>query len=186
MRRGWMGLAVTTSLVTLGAGVALAAGEPVVGGEAMFPTKDIIDNAVQSADHTALVTAINAAGLVQTLESRGPFTVFAPTNAAFKNLPAGTLESLLKPENRDRLAKILIYHVVSGKWTADDLVKAIQGDRGKAALKTFAGGTLVAELNGPKNIVLVDENGGKANISTYDVFQSNGVIHVIDRVMLPR
>jgi uncharacterized surface protein with fasciclin (FAS1) repeats len=112
--------------------------------------------------------------------------VFAPTNAAFKDLPAGTLESLLKPENKEKLAKILTYHVMSERLTADDLVKAIERGGGKAALKTIAGGTLVAELNGPKNIVLVGENGGKANISTYDVFQSNGVIHVIDRVLLPK
>jgi len=170
----------------VGAGIALSAGEPFVGGKAMFPNKDIVDNAVNSADHTTLVAAVKAAGLVDTLKGAGPFTVFAPTNAAFKGLPAGTVETLLKPENKAQLVKVLTYHVVSGKYTADDIVKAIQKGGGKAELKTVAGGTLVAELNGPKNVILKDESGNTASISTYDVLQSNGVIHVIDRVVLPK
>jgi uncharacterized surface protein with fasciclin (FAS1) repeats len=186
MRSAYKGLAAALSLSFVGAGVALSAGEPFVGGKAMFPNKDIIDNAVNSADHTTLVAAVKAAGLVDTLKGAGPFTVFAPTNAAFKGLPAGTVETLLKPENKAQLVKVLTYHVVSGKYTADDIVKAIQKGGGKAELKTVAGGTLVAELNGPKNVILKDESGNTASISTYDVLQSNGVIHVIDRVVLPK
>jgi uncharacterized surface protein with fasciclin (FAS1) repeats len=186
MRTGFKGLAVAVSVAFVGAGVALAAGEPFVGGKAMLASKDIIDNAVNSADHTTLVAAVKAASLVETLKSAGPFTVFAPTNDAFENLPAGTVDTLLKPENKEKLAKILTYHVVAGKFTADAVKEAIKKNGGKVELKTVAGNTLVAELNGPQNIVLKDENGNTANISTYDVIQSNGVIHVIDRVVLPK
>lgn len=165
--------------------VAIAS-EVMVGGQAMYPNKDIIDNAVNSADHKTLVAAVKAAGLVDTLKGKGPFTVFAPTDAAFGKLPAGTVEGLLKPEAKGQLTKILTYHVVAGNFTADAVVKAIKDGGGKAEIKTVAGGTLVAKLNGPKNVILTDENGNSANISTYDVIQSNGVIHVIDSVVLPK
>lgn len=156
-----------------------------VGGQAMYRTKDIVDNAVNSPDHTTLVAAVKAAGLVETLKSKGPFTVFAPVNDAFENLPDGTVDSLLKPENKDMLSKILTYHVVSGKFDAGSIMKAIKNGGGKAILKTVSGGVLTAAMNGPMNVVVMDEKGNTANISTYDVVQSNGVIHVIDRVLIP-
>ncbi len=158
----------------------------IVGGQAMYPNKDIIDNAVNSADHTTLVSAVKAAGLVETLKGPGPFTVFAPVNSAFDALPKGAVENLLKPENKDALVKVLTYHVVPGKLTASGLIKLIRASGGKANLKTVSGGTLVAMMNGPRNIVIVDEKGDIANIMTYDVIQSNGVIHLIDRVLLPK
>jgi uncharacterized surface protein with fasciclin (FAS1) repeats len=156
-----------------------------VGGEAMYPQKNIIENAVNSKDHTTLVAAVKAAGLVETLQGKGPFTVFAPTNDAFENLPAGTVETLLKPENKEMLTKILTYHVVSGKYDYDAIAKAIKAGKGKATLKTVSGGTLTAMMNGSKNISVKDEKGNVANITTYDVNQSNGVIHVVDAVVLP-
>lgn len=157
----------------------------VVGEEAMYPTKDIVDNAVNSQDHTTLVAAVKAAGLVETLKSPGPFTVFAPTNDAFENLPDGTVETLLKPENKETLTKVLTYHVVPGKLDFDALSEQIKAADGQAELTTASGDTLVAWMNGPHNIVLKDEKGNYANITTYDVIQSNGVIHVIDAVVLP-
>jgi len=157
----------------------------VVGGEQMFPTKTIVENAVHSADHTTLVTAVKAAGLVDTLSGKGPFTVFAPVNAAFAALPAGTVETLLKSENKDQLTGILTYHVVAGRVTADDLKWWIKKGHGTAELKTIAGGKLWASMNGPNNIILKDEKGGWADITIYDIMQSNGVIHAIDRVLLP-
>jgi uncharacterized surface protein with fasciclin (FAS1) repeats len=165
---------------------ASAQTEPWVGGEKMFPKKDIVDNAVNSKNHTTLVAAVKAAELVSTLKSAGPFTVFAPVNDAFENLPDGTVEFLLKPENKPMLTKILTYHVVSGKLDADALVKKIKEGNGKATLKTVSGGTLTAMMNGDRNIVLKDENGIIANITTYNVYQSNGVIHVIDAVVTPK
>ncbi|AIZ63631.1 fasciclin [Hymenobacter sp. DG25B] len=163
-----------------------AAGNTVsVGGQAMYPNKNIVANAVNSADHTTLVAAVTAAGLVETLQGKGPFTVFAPTNAAFNALPAGTVETLVKPENKATLTKILTYHVVAGNLTADKIMAAIKAGKGTATLKTVSGGTLKAMMNGPKNVVLVDEKGGTSTISTYDVLQSNGVIHVIDKVLMP-
>ncbi len=166
--------------------VAAFAQETVmVGGEAMFPLKNIVENAVNSKDHTTLVAAVKAAGLVDTLMSNGPFTVFAPTNDAFENLPEGTIPMLLKAENKATLTKVLTYHVVSGKVTAKSLMKMIKSGGGKAMLKTVSGGTLIAKMNGPMNVVLMDEKGNIANISTYDVMQSNGVIHIIDRVVMP-
>ncbi len=156
-----------------------------VGGMAMYPTKNIVENAVNSKDHTTLVAAVKAAGLVETLQGKGPFTVFAPTNAAFNALPAGTVETLVKPESKATLTKILTYHVVAGNLTADKIMAAIKAGKGTATLKTVSGGTLKAMMNGPKNVVLVDEKGGVATISTYDVIQSNGVIHVIDQVLMP-
>ena len=158
----------------------------MVGGEKMYPKKDIIDNAVNSKNHTTLVAAVKAAGLVETLKGAGPFTVFAPTNDAFRDLPAGTVETLLKPENKAMLVKILTYHVVAGRLDANALMAKIRAGHGKAQLKTVSGGTLTATMNGARNIELTDENGNVANISTYDVYQSNGVIHVIDAVVTPK
>ena len=157
---------------------------PVVGGQEMFPTKNIVQNAVNSADHTTLVAAVKAAGLVDTLQSPGPFTVFAPVNAAFAKLPAGTVETLLKPENKDGLTKVLTYHVVAGKLSSTDLKKQIKAGKGKAMLKTVAGGTLTAMMQGD-TVVLKDEKGGTARITQANVLQSNGVIHVVDAVLLP-
>jgi uncharacterized surface protein with fasciclin (FAS1) repeats len=177
----------------LGAALALAlaicsaafAAEVMVGGAAMLPSKNIVDNASNSKDHATLVQAVKAAGLVETLTSKGPFTVFAPVNAAFAALPANTIEALLKPENKAELAKVLTYHVVAGKLTYDDIEKAIKAGGGEAKLPTVANAMLYARKNGAHNIVVKDETGVTANISTYDVLQSNGVIHVIDRVLLP-
>ena len=156
----------------------------MVGGAEMYPSKNIIENAVNSKDHTTLVAAVKAADLVETLSGAGPFTVFAPTNAAFDKLPAGTVETLLKPENKAMLAGILTYHVVSGKVSAADLTKMIKDNGGKTMVKTVAGGTLTAMMKG-KNVVLMDEKGGTATVTIADVNQSNGVIHVIDSVLLP-
>ena len=158
---------------------------PMVGGMAMMADKNIIENAVNSKDHTTLVAAVKAAGLVDALSGKGPFTVFAPTNAAFDMLPSGTVNTLLMPDNKTMLSNILTYHVVAGKWTYDSISKAIKSGGGSAKLKTLSGHWLWASWNGPKNIVLKDEMGGYASISTYDVMQSNGVIHVIDRVLMP-
>lgn len=157
----------------------------MVGGMEMFPKKDIIDNAVNSADHTTLVAAVKAAGLVDTLKSAGPFTVFAPTNAAFGKLPAGTVDNLIKPESKATLTSILTYHVVAGKLDATAIMKQIKMGGGMAEIKTVSGGKLTAMMNGPMNVVLKDAKGNVATISTYDVMQSNGVIHVIDSVLLP-
>jgi len=180
----------TLSLILLGA-LALSATfafagskNPMVGGQEMFPTKDIIDNAVNSADHTTLVAAVKAAGLVDTLKGAGPFTVFAPTNEAFAKLPAGTVDTLLKPENKDLLTKILTYHVVAGKVSAEDLKKQIKAGHGQTMLKTVSGGTLTAMWK-DGHIVLKDEKGGMSTVTIGDVFQSNGVIHVVDSVVQP-
>jgi uncharacterized surface protein with fasciclin (FAS1) repeats len=158
--------------------------DPMVGGAAMYPTKNIVENAMNSPDHTTLVAAVKAAGLVNTLESPGPFTVFAPTNEAFAKLPAGTVDNLLKPENKDMLVKILTYHVVSGRITTGDLKKMIHSGNGSASLKTVSGGTITASMQGNK-IVLTDEKGGTATITVANVFQSNGVIQVVDSVLMP-
>jgi uncharacterized surface protein with fasciclin (FAS1) repeats len=177
-------LAIALGIFVMAA-AANAQNTVMVGGEAMYPKKDIVDNAVNSKDHTTLVAAVKAAGLVETLKTAGPFTVFAPTNEAFAQLPAGTVETLVKPENKATLTKILTYHVVAGKWDAAGLMKQIKAGGGKAALKTVSGGTLWAMMNGDRNIMLKDEKGGMANITIYDVYQSNGVIHVIDQVVMP-
>lgn len=158
----------------------------MVGGESMYPAKNIIENAVNSKAHTTLVAAVKAAGLVETLQGKGPFTVLAPTNDAFENLPEGTVETLLKPENKSKLAGVLTYHVLSGKYDYNAIAKSIKDGNGSAKMKTVAGGTLTFEMNGDHNIIVKDENGGVANISTYDVMQSNGVIHVLDKVLLPK
>ena len=160
-------------------------GTVMVGGAAMYPTKNIVENAVNSKDHTTLVAAVKAAGLVETLESAGPFTVFAPTNEAFNKLPAGTVETLVKPENKATLTKILTYHVVAGRMTSADLKKAIKAGKGKATLKTVSGGTLTAMMKG-KGIELKDEKGGISTVTIADVMQSNGVIHVVNTVLMPK
>jgi uncharacterized surface protein with fasciclin (FAS1) repeats len=157
---------------------------PMVGGAPMLTSKDIVDNAVNSADHTTLVAAVKAAGLVPTLKSKGPFTVFAPTNAAFEKLPAGTVDTLLKPENKDMLTKILTYHVVAGRLDSKTIAKKIRAGHGKATLKTVSGDTLIATMSGD-SLVLRDEKGGASMVSIANVFQSNGVIHVVDTVLLP-
>jgi uncharacterized surface protein with fasciclin (FAS1) repeats len=157
---------------------------PMVGGAAMYKTKNIVENAAASADHTTLVAAVKAAGLVDTLASKGPFTVFAPTNSAFDKLPAGTVDTVLKPENKGLLTKILTYHVVAGKFDSKAVVKAIKAGGGKAELTTVSGGKLWASLDG-NNVILMDEKGGKAMVTIADVYQSNGVIHVIDTVVMP-
>ncbi|MFN7118110.1 MAG: fasciclin domain-containing protein [Saprospiraceae bacterium] len=157
-----------------------------VGGEAMYPKKNIVENAVNSKDHTTLVAAVKAAGLVETLQGKGPFTVFAPVNNAFEDLPEGTVETLLKPENKGTLTTVLTYHVVAGKLDFNAIAAEIKKGNGKATLKTVSGGTLTAMMNGARNIQVKDEAGNIANISTYDVYQSNGVIHVVDKVLLPK
>ncbi|MBC8053357.1 MAG: fasciclin domain-containing protein [Sphingobacteriaceae bacterium] len=156
----------------------------MVGGAAMYPTKDIVDNAVNSKDHTTLVAAVKAAGLVETLKSDGPFTVFAPTNAAFDKLPAGTVGTLVKPENKALLTAILTYHVVAGKHSAADIAKAIKKGNGNAEFKTVNGGRLWAMMQG-NDLILKDEKGGTSKVTIADVFQKNGVIHVIDTVVMP-
>jgi len=156
----------------------------MVGGAAMFPSKNIIQNAVNSKDHTTLVAAVKAAGLVETLSGKGPFTVFAPTNAAFAKLPAGTVDSLLKPDMKPTLTKVLTYHVVAGKWSADDLMKKIQAGGGTAELTTVSGGKLWAMVK-DGHVVLKDEKGGMSTVTQTNVFQSNGVIHVVDTVVMP-
>ncbi len=156
-----------------------------VGGEAMLPTKNIVENAVNSKDHTTLVAAVKAAGLVDALMGEGPFTVFAPTNNAFAALPEGTVATLLKPENKDQLTSVLTYHVVAGKLDGAAVMKAIKKGDGKAEVKTLSGGTLTLAMNGPMNVTVTDAKGNTASISTYDVVQSNGVIHEIDTVLLP-
>jgi uncharacterized surface protein with fasciclin (FAS1) repeats len=155
-----------------------------VGGAPMFPSKDIVDNAVNSKDHTTLVAAVKAAGLVDTLKSPGPFTVFAPTNAAFTALPTGTVDTLLKPENKGTLTKVLTYHVVPGRLDAAALSKMVSASGGKATLKTASGGTLYATASG-SNVMITDEKGGVATVTIANVYQSNGVIHVVNKVLLP-
>jgi uncharacterized surface protein with fasciclin (FAS1) repeats len=156
-----------------------------VGGAPMYPSKNIIQNAVNSKDHTTLVAAVKAAGLVDTLSGPGPFTVFAPTNAAFAKLPAGTVDTLLKPENKATLTKVLTYHVVPGRMTAVSLMKAVKDGEGEAHLKTVAGEDLVVKQTGPGKLTVTDAKGDVAMVTTADVLQSNGVIHVIDTVLLP-
>ncbi|MGI8992048.1 MAG: fasciclin domain-containing protein [Bryobacteraceae bacterium] len=179
-----IGLVAVASLALTVGSVAFAAKNPMVGGQEMYANKDIVDNAMNSADHTTLVAAVKAAGLVDTLKGQGPFTVFAPTNEAFAKLPEGTVDTLLKPENKETLVKILTYHVVPGRITASMLKKEIKAGGGKAELKTVSGGTLTAMMDGDK-IVLKDEKGGTANVTIANVMQSNGVIHVIDSVVQP-
>lgn len=156
-----------------------------VGGAPMYPSRNIVENAVNSKDHTTLVAAVKAAGLVETLEGAGPFTVFAPTNEAFDKLPKGTVETLVKPENKAKLTGILTFHVVAGKLDSKRLADLIKQGNGTAELTTVAGGKLRVMMKG-KKIVLEDENGGRSVVTIRDVYQSNGVIHVIDGVLLPK
>jgi len=172
------------ALVAVPAASRAQANMKMVGGAAMYPTKDIIDNAVNSKDHTTLVAAVKAAGLVETLKGPGPFTVFAPTNEAFAALPAGTVDNLLKPENKATLTSILTYHVVAGDMDAAAIAKAIKDGNGTAELKTVQGGKLWAMMKG-KDLMLKDEKGNIAKVTIADVKQSNGEIHVIDKVLMP-
>jgi uncharacterized surface protein with fasciclin (FAS1) repeats len=176
---------VTVAMVALAITSAMAGSKnPTVGGQEMYPTMNIIQNAVNSADHTTLVAAVKAAGLVDTLQGAGPFTVFAPTNEAFNKLPAGTVDTLLKPENKVTLTKVLTYHVVAGRLSASDLMKKIKEGKGTAQLTTVEGGKLWVTAQG-KHLMLKDEKGGTAMVTIGNVFQSNGVIHVIDTVVMP-
>ena len=170
--------------IALSLAVAPAFAQVTVGGAPMYASKDIVDNAVNSKDHTTLVAAVKAAGLVDTLKGPGPFTVFAPTNMAFAALPAGTVDTLLKPENKPMLTGVLTYHVVPGKLDARALMSQISAGNGRAMLKTVKGESLTATASG-KSIMIMDSKGGKAKVTTADVYQSNGVIHVVDKVLLP-
>ena len=174
---------MTAAAIALTAGVAQA-DNPMVGGAEMFANMNIVENAVNSKDHTTLVAAVKAADLVSTLQSEGPFTVFAPTNAAFDKLPDGTVATLLKPENKEKLQTILKYHVVAGDFSAADLMEKIKMGKGSVKLDMVNGGTLTAMLKG-KNIILKDENGNTSMVTIANVNQSNGVIHVVDSVLLP-
>jgi uncharacterized surface protein with fasciclin (FAS1) repeats len=162
----------------------MASDTVMVGGAPMYPSKNIIENAVNSKDHTTLVAAVKAAGLVETLQGKGPFTVFAPTNEAFAKLPPGTVDTLLKPENKAMLVKVLTYHVVAGRYSAADLMKLVKAGGGKATLKTVEGETLTFSENGPK-VFVSGEKSGVAEVTISNVNQSNGVIHVINTVVLP-
>ena len=181
---GAMFTAACSSTDGMGAMDADASSTVMVGGAAMFPNKTIVENAVNSRDHTTLVAAVTAAGLVPTLSSPGPFTVFAPTNAAFAKLPAGTVETLVQPANKGTLAAVLTYHVVAGRFPAAQLIQAIRRGGGKATLTTVQGGKLTARLVRSK-VVLTDAKGGKSTVVATDVKASNGVIHVIDTVVMP-
>jgi uncharacterized surface protein with fasciclin (FAS1) repeats len=179
-----VGLAALLGACGSGPGTRAAASNPMVGGAAMSPSRDIVDNAVNSKDHTTLVAAVKAAGLVETLKGPGPFTVFAPTNVAFDALPSGTVPTLLKPENKGTLTTVLTYHVVPGRIDSAALASAIQAGGGKALLKTASGGTLTATMSG-SNVIVTDGKGGAARVTIANVYQSNGVIHVVDKVLLP-
>jgi uncharacterized surface protein with fasciclin (FAS1) repeats len=178
-------LALTASVTAPLAADAMSEKTVNVGGAPMYPSKNIIQNAVNSKDHTTLVAAVKAAGLVDTLSGPGPFTVFAPTNAAFAKLPAGTVDTLLKPESKDMLVKVLTYHVVPGRMTAVSLMKAVKDGEGAAKLKTVAGEEIWVKQAGPGKLTITDSKGDVAMVTIADVLQSNGVIHVIDTVLLP-
>jgi uncharacterized surface protein with fasciclin (FAS1) repeats len=185
-----MALSVCIALATAGTVVTIASPSfaetsVMVGGAAMYPSKTIVANAVNSKDHTTLVAAVKAAGLVDTLNGAGPFTVFAPTNEAFAKLPAGTVDTLVKPENKQMLTTILTYHVVPGHLTAADLMKAVKDGKGKAMLKTVQGEDLTVEEKGGK-LEIMDAKGGMSTVTIPDVLQSNGVIHVVDTVLMPK
>ena len=182
-----LALALSSAALVVTAPIALAAMEEKtveVGGAPMYPSKNIVENAMNSKDHTTLVAAVKAAGLVETLSGPGPFTVFAPTNDAFAKLPAGTVDTLVMPENKAALTKILTYHVVAGTMTSADIAKAIEAGGGKATLTTVEGEMLTAMMDGDK-LVLTDAKGGTSTVTIADVMQSNGVIHVVDTVLLP-
>ncbi|MFI0844605.1 fasciclin domain-containing protein [Mesorhizobium sp. IMUNJ 23232] len=177
--------ALVAGALALSAATLAYAGNPMVGGAPMYADKNIVENAVNSKDHTTLVAAVKAAGLVETLQGAGPFTVLAPTNEAFAALPAGTVETLLKPENKDKLTKILTCHVVAAKALSSDIMKMVDDDKGAHPVKTVGGCTWTAKYSGDK-ITIEDENGNVANVTIANVEQSNGVIHVIDKVLLPK
>jgi uncharacterized surface protein with fasciclin (FAS1) repeats len=187
-KNSFAALAIAAGL-SLGAVVVaapvMAAMTVMVGGAPMYPTKNIVENAVNSKDHTTLVAAVKAAGLVETLEGPGPFTVFAPTNEAFAQLPKGTVETLLKPENKDKLTAVLTYHVVSGRLTAQDLAAKVDEMGGKAMLTTVQGEPLTVMRSGKSHLTVTDAKGGVAMITIADVLQSNGVIHVVNKVLIP-
>jgi uncharacterized surface protein with fasciclin (FAS1) repeats len=177
-------LSLTIAVIIAAAAIVCAVQNPMVGGAPMYANKNIVQNAMNSKDHTTLVAAVKAAGLVDTLQSKGPFTVFAPTNEAFEKLPAGTVDMFLKPENKQKLAGILTYHVVPGKWTAETLMDKIKADGGSTSIKTVNGQTLTAKVeNG--GIQLTDAKGGTAMVTIADVMQSNGIVFVIDTVLMP-
>lgn len=176
---------IAAAVFALASSVAFAQDNPMVGGAAMFADKNIVENAVNSADHTTLVAAVTAAGLVETLQSPGPFTVFAPTNDAFGKLPDGTVDTLLMEENKDQLVKVLTAHVVAGKLSAADLVSRARANGGRYNMQTVSGDALTAEVRGSR-VYIYDEAGGAALVTIADVNQSNGVIHVVDDVLLPR
>jgi uncharacterized surface protein with fasciclin (FAS1) repeats len=177
-------LLVATSMGAALADDSMGMKDPMVGGSAMYPSKTIVANALNSKDHTTLVAAVKAAGLVDTLEGPGPFTVFAPTNEAFDKLPAGTVATLVKPENKALLTKILTYHVLAGKFDSKAIAAKIAAGNGKAMLKTVEGEDLTASMDGDK-LVLTDAKGGKSTVTIADVYQSNGVIHVVNTVLMP-
>ena len=186
MKRTVYALFLAAALVTPFALSASAKdNNPMVGGAAMYRTKNIVENAMNSADHTTLVAAVKAAGLVDTLRGKGPFTVFAPTNAAFDKLPTGTVGTLLEPQNKGMLTKVLTYHVVAGKYDAKKLMQLIKKGGGEATLRTVSGGTLTARMNGMSGVSITDEKGGTSNVTTANVYQKNGVIHVVDTVLMP-
>ncbi|CAM1363156.1 conserved exported hypothetical protein [Tenacibaculum litoreum] len=180
-------LKVTVLAIALFTSYSITAQEEtkMVGGAEMYPSKNIVQNAVNSKDHTTLVAAVKAANLVDVLSNKGPFTVFAPVNKAFDKLPEGVVEMLLKPENKMKLQTILKYHVVAGKWSATELVKLIKDKGGKASIETVSGGKITAWIKG-ESVYISDVNGGKAKVTIADVNQSNGVIHVINSVLLPK
>ena len=177
--------ALAFGFATTGASLGASEKTVQVGGAPMYPSKNIIQNAVNSKDHTTLVAAVKAAGLVDTLQGVGPFTVFAPTNAAFNKLPPGTVENLVKPENKATLAKILTFHVVAGRHTAPALMKEVKNGGGMAKLKTVEGEELVVKQAGPGKLSVTDRKGAVSMITIADVLQSNGVIHVVDAVLMP-
>lgn len=179
-----MAFTIFAGFQTIDVSAQMKSGNPMVGGAAMYKNKDIVDNAVNSKDHTTLVAAVKAAGLVETLKSKGPFTVFAPVNSAFDALPEGTVATLLKPENKAALTGVLTYHVIAGNFDAKAIMKAIKKGKGKATFKTVAGGELTAMMDG-KTLVLKDEKGGMSKVTIANVRQSNGIIHVVDSVLLP-
>jgi uncharacterized surface protein with fasciclin (FAS1) repeats len=183
-RLALVSIAITTAATFASAQMMGSNDNPMVGGAPMYKTKNIVENAVNSKDHTTLVAAVKAAGLVDTLAGKGPFTVFAPVNSAFDSLPAGTVEMLLKPENKPALTKVLTYHVVAGNFDSKAIRKAIKAGNGKAEFTTVAGGKLWAMMDG-NTLILVDEKGGRSRVTIADVRQSNGVIHVVDSVLLP-
>lgn len=181
---GMIVLAFSVVGVSAQGGMMKSDGNPMVGGAPMYKTKNIVENAMNSKDHTTLVAAVQAAGLVDTLKSKGPFTVFAPVNSAFEKLPAGTVDSLMKPDMKGMLTKVLTYHVVAGKMDSKAIAKAIKNGNGMATFTTVAGGKLTAMMEG-NMLVLTDEKGGKSMVTIADVRQSNGVIHVVDTVLMP-